>query len=144
MEFNPNFCQNQTFFPYDFKNRRVPWTLAHQAFACRCCPVQCAYMLGPLPPQSHPASGIPWPQDSNLRRVLPGSLHLLSALLSVTTEQHGVTLCTRKSPLQAWLRGPQIRFIRQDKITIGWGTAEPGSREIFSGSCSAREMLTVP
>lgn len=91
-----------------------------------------------------PASGIPWPQDSNLRRVLLGSQHLLSALLFVTIEQHGVTLCTRKSPLQAWLRGPQIRFTWQDKITIGQGTAEPGSREICSSSCSAREMLTLP
>lgn len=91
-----------------------------------------------------PASGNPWPQDSNLRRALPGSQHLRSALLSVITEQHEVTLCMRKSPLQAWLRGPQIRFIWQDKITRGQGTAEPGSREIYSVAAQQEKCLLSP
>lgn len=137
--------------PHYFKNGRVLQTLARflpatiRLLSADCCPVQRACLLGSFHSWSHPSlwhpltpgwwfkEGSPWVQASPVSFAI---CHHRAAWSDTVDREITITSLAQG----IWQSGS----IRQDKITVGWGSAEPGSREIHSSSCSAREMLTVP
>lgn len=114
IEFNPNLCQRRTLhlsFPHQFKNRRVPQTLARflpatiRLLFADCCPAQCACLLGSFPLWSHHSLWSPLILGQRFEEGLvlsPGTscqLHYLSPQGSRSD------VVDRESPWQAWLRG---------------------------------------